>query len=53
MIKIFVAIGIIASVVMMVLKRIWSKEAEDKETVEETEFDKPESITSTFDDLHS
>ena len=53
--KLLVAIaglGILSSLVMMILKRIWSKEAEDKETIENTDMDDPSSITSTFDKIN-
>lgn len=47
-----VALGAIASLVALVLKKIWSKDAEDRKTVKETDMDDPSSITSTFDKLN-
>lgn len=47
-----VAFGIIASLATYIFKRIWSKEAEDRKMVEQTDLKDPSSITSTFDRLN-
>lgn len=46
------ALGILASLAILVLKKLWSKEAEDRKTVEQTDLNDPTSITSTFDKLN-
>lgn len=47
-----IALGIIATLATYIFKRIWSKEAEDRKTVEQTDMADPGSITSTFDKLN-
>lgn len=49
---VIVALGAIASLVALVLKKVWSRDAEDRKTVKETDMDDPSSITSTFDRLN-
>ncbi|PJH74625.1 MAG: hypothetical protein CO064_11060 [Anaerolineae bacterium CG_4_9_14_0_8_um_filter_58_9] len=47
-----VALGIIASLVILIFKRIWSKEAENRKAIEKTNMDDPGSVTATFDKLN-
>ena len=47
-----VALGVIASLVTLVLKRLWSKEKQDFKAIEDTDMTDPSSITSTFDKLN-
>lgn len=49
---VIIAIGAVASLITLILKRVWSKEQQDKKTVEETDMSDPSSLTSTFDKLN-
>jgi len=49
---VIIALGAIASLVMLVLKRIWNKDVEDRKAVENTDMTDPSSITNTFDNLN-
>jgi len=46
------ALGILASLVILIFKRLWSKEAEDKKTIKKTDMNDLSSITSTFDKIN-
>lgn len=46
------AVTVMGIIVIMILKRIWSKESQDKKRIEKTDMDDPSSITSTFNNLN-
>lgn len=49
---VIIALGAIASLVILILKKIWSKEDQDRKIVEKTDLTDPSSITSAFDKLN-
>lgn len=49
---VIVALGAIASLVALVLKKVWSKEAADRKLVEKADMTDPTNITSVFDRLN-